>query len=539
MPTPTTAPRRIADRYLLGEELGRGGIGIVWRAEDELLRREVAVKEISFPKTVSEADAESLRTRAVREARAAAGINHPGVVGVYDILQHDDRAFIVMELIEAPTLADLVKDGGPLSPSRAAEIGLQILETLRGAHDNGIVHRDVKPANVMIPAVGRARLADFGIASLQSDPRLTASGIILGSPAYMAPEQAHEGTSSPATDLWGLGATLFFAVCGAPPFDKGQAIPTLTAVLSEEPQISENAGALGPVIQALLEKDPANRPGVVEAEAMLTRVAAGEAGSTATAAATAVAAPPTVPPTLLAGTEVDDPPARREATPENATGLPDEDRGKGLLIGLGVLALLGMIALLLTLRSGDDPATEREPGRRAAGGAGEPAQGGGGDEEEAPPEEDPADEEPAIADGLATYTDPATGYVVGVPEGWTTTPRASNRTDFVSPTGAYLRTEWTDTPGDDVLGTLEQIYDNFAASHAGYEEIAIESVEYQDYEAAQAEYTYTDGDVTLHAINLQFVTGEYGFALNFQANADEWDDLLPTFDAIKASFQAP
>ncbi|MBA2726266.1 MAG: serine/threonine protein kinase [Actinobacteria bacterium] len=535
MPTPTTAPRRIADRYLLGEELGRGGIGIVWRAKDELLRREVAVKEISFPKTVSEADAESLRTRAVREARAAAGINHPGVVGVYDILQHDDRAFIVMELIEAPTLADLVKDGGPLSPSRAAEIGLQILETLRGAHDKGIVHRDVKPANVMIPAIGRARLADFGIASLQSDPRLTASGIILGSPAYMAPEQAHEGTSSPATDLWGLGATLFFAVCGAPPFDKGQAIPTLTAVLSEEPQISENAGALGPVIQALLEKDPANRPSVLEAEAMLTRVAAGEAGSSATAAATAVAAPPTVPPTLLSSTQVDDPPARREATPERPTGLPHEDRGKGLLIGLGVLALLGMIALLLTLGGGDDPSSDRGPGR----GAEDSAQGGGGGGKKDAPRDDPTTEEPVAADGLVTYTDPATGYVVGVPEGWTTTPRASNRTDFVSPTGAYLRTEWTDTPGDDVLGTLEGIYDDFAASYEGYEEIAIESVEYQDYEAAQAEYTYTDGDMTLHAINLQFVTGEYGFALNFQANADEWDELLPTFDAIKASFQAP
>lgn len=539
MPTPIAAPRRIADRYLLGEELGRGGIGIVWRAQDELLRREVAIKEISFPKTVSEADAEGLRTRAVREARAAAGINHPGVVGVYDILQHDDRAFIVMELIEAPTLADLVKDGGPLSPSRAAEIGLQILETLRGAHDNGIVHRDVKPANVMIPAVGRARLADFGIASLQNDPRLTASGIILGSPAYMAPEQAHEGTSSPATDLWGLGTTLFFAVCGKPPFDKGQAIPTLTAVLSEEPQISKNAGALGPVIEALLEKDPADRPSAAEAGSMLARVAAGDAGSAATAAATAVAPAPTVPETLPAGTVVNDRPAHREVPSERAPSpIPDEGRGKGLLVGLGVLALLVVIALLLTLGGGDDPASQREPGRRA-GGAEEPAQGGGGGGEEDQAEDDPAEEEPADADGLSTYTDPATGYVVGVPEGWTTTPRAENRTDFVSPTGAYLRTEWTDTPGDDVLGTLEDIYDNFAGRHEGYQEIALEPVEYQGYEAAQAEYTYTDGDVTLHAINLQFVTGEYGFALNFQANEDEWDDLLPTFESIKASFEAP
>lgn len=526
MTTPIAAPRRIADRYLLGEELGRGGIGIVWRAQDELLRRQVAVKEISFPKTVSEADAEGLRTRAIREARAAAGINHPGVVGVYDILQHDDRAFIVMELIEAPTLADLVKDGGALTPSRAAEIGLEILGTLRQAHDNGIIHRDVKPANVMIPADGPVKLADFGIASLQNDPRLTASGLILGSPAFMAPEQAHEGISSPATDLWGLGATLFFAVCGEPPFDKGQAIPTLTAVLSEEPQITENAGALRPVIEALLQKNPADRPSTEEAEAMLTSVADGNASPTRVE--TAVAPVPSSPATTVGL----DPPARRESEPEPAGADVEDRRGKGLLVALGVLALAGVVALLFMLGGEDDPASERKGGASA-----EDRSDGAGKGDDPPPndEEDP----PAAAEGLSTYTDEATGYIVGIPEGWEPTPRADNQTDFVSPTGAYLRVEWTDTPGDDVLGTLEGIYDDFASRNEGYEEIAIEPVEYQGYEAAQAEYTYTAGDVTLHAINLQFVTGEFGFALNFQTNEEEWDASVPTFEAIKESFQAP
>ena len=537
MPDRTAAPRRIADRYLLDSELGRGGIGIVWRATDELLRRQVAVKEISFPKAVSPADAEALKTRVLREARAAAGINHPGVVAVYDILQSDERAFIVMELVEAPTLSDLVKDQGALEPRRAAAIGLDVLTTLEVAHERGIVHRDVKPANVMVLPDGTAKLADFGIASLQNDPRLTASGIILGSPAFMAPEQAQENTSSPATDTWGLGATLFFAVQGEPPFDKGQAIPTLTAVLSEEPQITAKAGALGPVLKAMLQKDPDKRPNPQQTQELLAGVAAGDDTGVDTKAATAVAAAPA--PTRVetqaapAATAVA---ARRETEPHRE--LPDEPRGRGLLVGLGIAALAGLIALLFFLGGDDeDPATKR--GKRNAAVKGqtqEPADEDDEGEPAAPQDEATAEPtEAAEEDGLVEYVHPETGYTVSVPAGWETEPDSATATDFTSPSGAYLRVAFRTPPGEDVLGTLEAQYDDFATRYEDYEEIAIDSVEYRDYEAAQAEYTYQGQ----HAINLQFVTGDYGFALNFQTPEGEWEELLPTFEAIKESFEPP
>lgn len=530
-------PRRIADRYILEDELGRGGIGIVWRARDELLRRQVAVKEISFPRAVSSADGASLKERVLREARAAAGINHAGVVGVYDILQEDGSAFIVMELIEAPTLQDLVKDEGPLQPARAATIGLDVLETLELAHARGIIHRDVKPANVMVPPDGPAKLADFGIASLQNDPRLTASGIILGSPAFMAPEQAHENVSSPATDIWGLGATLFFAVHGEPAFDKGQAIPTLTAVLSDEPDVQAKAGALGPVIKALLEKDPTQRPSAAAAREMLHRVVDG-GSATPTSAATAVTPVPhpTAVETMPERPAVERP--ESEPVRERVSYTPDESRGKGLLIGLGVAAVIGLIAVLFLFGGDDeDPANPAADKKKSEANGNS---GAGNEEEDVPPTDDESaegegEEVPVDDGGLSPYTDPASGYSVSVPDGWTPESAGDTATDFVGPTGAYLRVAYRTPPGEDVLGTLQGQYEEFGARYEDYEEISIESVEFRDYEAAQAEYTYQGQ----HAINLQFVTGDYGFALNFQTSEDEWEELLPTFEAIKASFEAP
>ena len=236
------ADRIIADRYVLKAPLGRGGMGVVWRAHDALLGREVAVKEVVLPPTLRQGERRSVEGRVLREARAAARLNHPGAVTLFDVVQDEGHTFIVMELVEAPTLADLVRSHGPLPPGRVAEIGMQLAGTLEAAHRAGIVHRDVKPANVMVPAEGPVKLADFGVAFLHGDPRLTATGVVLGSPAYMAPEQASGEPSGPPADLWALGATMFFAVEGQPPFDKGALIPTLAAVVNEGPQPPRRAG---------------------------------------------------------------------------------------------------------------------------------------------------------------------------------------------------------------------------------------------------------------------------------------------------------
>jgi eukaryotic-like serine/threonine-protein kinase len=249
-------------------------MGVVWRAQDGVLGREVAVKEVVFPPTMPQEERRPAQARVLREARAAARLNHPGVVTLYDVLQDRGGTFIVMELVKAPTLADLVRAEGPLPPERVAELGGQLAGALEAAHAAGIVHRDVKPANVMVPPRGMAKLADFGIASLQGDPQLTSTGLVIGSPAYMAPEQARGEASGPPVDFWALGATMFYAVEGEPPFDRGTSIATLAAVVNDPPRTPRRAGPLGPLITALLAKDPESRPSGPEVRAELSRLAA-------------------------------------------------------------------------------------------------------------------------------------------------------------------------------------------------------------------------------------------------------------------------
>jgi hypothetical protein len=235
-------------------------MGVVWRAQDGLLGREVAVKEVVFPPTMADAERRPAQARVLREARAAARLNHPGAVTLYDVVTDQGGTFIVMELVEAPTLAELVAAEGPLAPERVAELGAQLAGALEAAHQVGIVHRDVKPGNVMVPARGLVKLADFGVASLAGDPQLTSTGLVIGSPAYMAPEQARGEESGPPADFWALGATLFYAVEGVAPFERGTSIATLAAVVNEPPRAPRRAGALGPLITALLAKDPTARP---------------------------------------------------------------------------------------------------------------------------------------------------------------------------------------------------------------------------------------------------------------------------------------
>ncbi|MCQ0001781.1 serine/threonine-protein kinase [Streptomyces sudanensis] len=275
----------LAGRYRLGETIGRGGMGKVWRAHDEVLHRTVAVKELTAGQYASEADRAVLHARTQKEARAAARITHPSVVTVHDVLEHDGRPWIVMQYVDGPSLADAVKSApnGRIPPREAARIGLHVLGALNAAHAAGVLHRDVKPGNVLLARDGRVLLTDFGIAAIEGDSTITRTGELVGSVDYLAPERVRGSDPGPASDLWALGATLYTAVQGASPFRRSSPICTMQAVVTEEAEEAGHAGPLAPVITALLRKDPAGRPTAAEAERMLTEAVEGRAPAAAQA----------------------------------------------------------------------------------------------------------------------------------------------------------------------------------------------------------------------------------------------------------------
>ncbi|AVH95922.1 serine/threonine protein kinase [Streptomyces cinereoruber] len=279
----TGAGLLLAGRYRLGETIGRGGMGKVWRAHDEVLHRVVAVKELTAGRFVAEADRLVLHARTQKEARAAARITHPGVVTVHDVLEHDARPWIVMQYVDGPSLADAAKESGTVEPREAARIGLHVLGALRAAHAAGVLHRDVKPGNILLARDGRVLITDFGIAAIEGDSTITRTGEIVGSIDYLAPERVKGADPGPASDLWSLGATLYTAVEGTSPFRRTSPISTMQAVVTEEPPHPEKAGALTPVIVALLRKDPAQRPRADEVGRMLLEAMEGRAPTSAQA----------------------------------------------------------------------------------------------------------------------------------------------------------------------------------------------------------------------------------------------------------------
>ncbi|MFH9573411.1 serine/threonine-protein kinase [Streptomyces sp. NPDC017454] len=269
--------RVVAGRYRLLAPLGEGGMGTVWRARDEVLHREVAVKEVRAPAGLPEADVRRMYARLEREAWAAARISHHNVVTVYDVATDGGRPWIVMELVRGLSLADLLEGEGPLEPPRAARIGAEVLAALRAAHGAGVLHRDVKPANVLLGNDGRVVLTDFGIARVEGSSALTMTGEVIGSPEFLAPERALGRTPGPESDLWSLGVLLYTAVEGASPFRQDTPLSTLRAVVDEELPPPHRAGALTPVVEGLLRKDPAERLPAERAERELRLVAAGGA----------------------------------------------------------------------------------------------------------------------------------------------------------------------------------------------------------------------------------------------------------------------
>ncbi|MFJ3672422.1 serine/threonine-protein kinase [Streptomyces sp. NPDC090106] len=294
--------RLVAGRYRLLSVLGEGGMGTVWRATDEVLHREVAVKEVRASIELPAERSKQMHVRLEREAWAAARVNARGVVTVHDVVTFDDRPWIVMELVRGRSLADVIVAEGALEPKEVARIGVEVLAALRAAHGVGVLHRDVKPANVLLGDEGRVVLTDFGIASVEGSTALTMTGEVVGSPEYLAPERALGRTPGTASDLWSLGAMLYTAVQGRSPFRRTSALSTLRAVVDDELPPPHRAGPLTAVVEGLMRKDPEERMGAEEAMGELTRAARALAATDGAGAAdAAVTGASTVPTTSVTG----------------------------------------------------------------------------------------------------------------------------------------------------------------------------------------------------------------------------------------------
>jgi tRNA A-37 threonylcarbamoyl transferase component Bud32 len=358
----------IAGRYRLLDLVGTGGMGRVWLARDEMLHRDVAVKEVVPPSWLSESEREELRRRTLREARTAARLNHPNVVRIYDVVHDRENPWIVMEYVPSRSVQQIIGDEGPLSPQRTARIGLAVLAALRAAHSAGVLHRDVKPHNVLVADDGRVVLTDFGLATFDGgDGAMTGPGTILGSPQFVAPERAREGISNPRTDLWSLGATLYATVEGKSPYARSSAMATLSALATDPPDAMHRAGPLRPVLTGLLQRDPWRRLTAAEAEPLL-RAAADEARpsepvrarSAAVAAVQGAARVAGRPPAVAA-------PDRPDA-PGDPSAPPARRRRRLLAVGaaLAVTAVLAAAGVALALTNRDDA---RTPPSGSGGGA--------------------------------------------------------------------------------------------------------------------------------------------------------------------------
>ncbi|WP_200425163.1 bifunctional serine/threonine-protein kinase/ABC transporter substrate-binding protein [Streptomyces sp. NE5-10] len=368
----------IAGRYRLVERIGQGGMGRVWRGLDQqLFGREVAIKEILFPPGMNEADREALLRRFTGEARAAVTLSHPGVITVHDVVEHRGAPVIVMELIRGRSLAAEIRSHGRLPVRRVAEIGATVLDALTEAHAARIVHRDIKPDNVLL-AKDRVVLTDFGIAHLaDATTKLSHSGIVIGTPQYMPPEQLDGKRPTPANDLWALGATLYHAVEGHPPFEAEGLHALAVAVFTRPHRPSVHAGPLAPLLDALLTKDPAERVGAAEAAETLRAVLGASSSPTVPDPSGGVVGParhrvpdrPTVPPVVAAPDE--QPPTLDATAPpepgDRTSGGPRGLTRRSTVLGT-VLAVLATGSLLTWSLTRDDG-----PRGGGAGGSGSAA----------------------------------------------------------------------------------------------------------------------------------------------------------------------
>ncbi|RKR91941.1 serine/threonine protein kinase [Micromonospora pisi] len=539
-------PRHITDRYVLVERIGQGGMGRVWRARDEMLQRDVAVKEIVAPPGLTDESRQELRERSLREARAIARLDHPNVVRVFDVLTSDGEPWIVMEYVPSRSLHEMITTDGPLLPVRAAEIGLGLLGALRAAHRAGIMHRDVKPANVLLGLGGRIVLTDFGLATAVEDTSLTLSGVVLGSPAYVSPERAMSGIVGPEGDLWSLGTTLYAAVEGRSPYARPSSLMSLTALVTEPPPVAEHAGPLAPVLEGLLRKDPASRIDIATAERMLRRivdepldhrpeVGRGETEHDRTRPRPAVSfTEPTDAMTIVPTDATNIVPVTTDslgagAYPENAPSSRPRRPRRGLLLGTLAALLLVGAAVAVPMAGRGRP---NSGGSDSALSSGEPA----GPQS---PVMTPAADTTASSLTWTVHTD-STGFSLPVPQEWQIR-RAGSRVEFREPDGErLLAVSQTESPKPDPLAelTAREKTRPTGGQYRNYRRVALVGVTYH-LAAADWEWSYTsEVGEPAHVRQRTFVTAKQrGYTIAWSTPESLWASNERDFQRITAGFR--
>jgi hypothetical protein len=496
-------------------------MGAVWCAHDDVLERSVAVKEVDLPSVGSPEEHEALRARVLREARLAARLDHPNVVRIFDVAEDEGRPWIVMEVLTGRSLAEEIKASGPLPPQRAAAVGLAVLDALEAAHRLGVMHRDVKPGNVQLCEDGRVVLTDFGIASSASDMSLTKTGEVVGSPAYMSPERARGESLGPHSDLFSLGATLYHAVEGSPPFERGTPLATLTAVVHDSPGAFAAAGPLRPVLVGLLAKRADERWDTARVRSALKEIAAGRELNEATQAVPLIGAAETtqVLPQVAAEPDLEARrPSLQDPGPPTDEGMPligPPRRRHRLAWGSAALMVLALAALA------------------GAGWAVLHAKGGGSAGRSSSADGPFAPGKGKVPSDWVVRQ--GTGWTVATPAGWY---RDGSR--YRAPrSGPYAYINVSSSTGSP-RRVLEAASGSFGErdNHQDYRAIhEVETTTFRGQEAATWEFTYRDGNSeVLHASQLAYLDQGRVWVLWWQTHDDQWDEQTSLRDTVISSF---
>ncbi|MCH7232518.1 serine/threonine protein kinase [Glycomyces sp. L485] len=524
----------VGDRYQLVDLVGKGGNGSVWRANDTVLRREVALKEVFLPPDLPPGERTQLIDRSRREAQIAAGLSHPSVIRVFDVVEHSGLPWIVMELLQSRSLADILTSDGPLPPRVAAKIGLALVGALQSAHEAGIIHRDVKPGNVLISVDGRCVLSDFGAAQMNQMSGGTTPGKVLGSAHYIAPERAIGQPAEAASDVFSLGVTLYAAVEGRPPFDRGDAVSTMRAVVQDPPENPRNAGPLTPLLGGMLAKEPQHRYPLDQVRRELAALLSGPlaAGATPGRAQTETPSRGALP--SSAQQEVSPPPTRppaREAEPDGGRS------GAVKKLAIAVVCLLVVLSLGYLLyqwqvggdgggTAGEDPGqtTEESPADE-----GSPEEGGEGDEETGP--------------SFDTAAHSGDGFSVNYPAGW---GEGITGEDFASYFNTEDDTQWvrfysgSDRGASDPGAYLGDFYENGLDDTSDTEQLRLEPVQFGGMSGTVLEYTGTDiaTGAERHSVWAIVDAGDgTTFGVFIAGPADAWDLSQQVYDEALRSFE--
>ncbi|GAA2473543.1 hypothetical protein Ahu01nite_047170 [Winogradskya humida] len=533
----------IAGRYRLREPVGSGGMGRVWLARDEMLDRDVAVKEFVPPDWMTGEEKARLRDRTLREARSAARLNHPHVVKIYDVVHAEDQPWIVMEYVPSRSLHQVIGEDGPYDPRSAARIGLDVLEAITAAHRAGVLHRDVKPHNVLIGHDGRVVLTDFGLATFVDDGSVTGPGLIVGSPQYVSPERARDGASTVESDLWSFGATLFAAVEGRSPFARESSMATLMALATEEPDAPVRAGPLAPVLIGLLQREPIDRLDAASTRDQLREVAGLFQGHAVVPAPRAPMDDPAPSPAPVPS------PASVPATPPGPEPpRPAVRRSLALVGGFLVVALLAGAALLLRDRDTPIPPVSQPSAAPASSSVSAAAPVGFSPVKclaEAP-DGLPTTPQPGaerLRDGWALYAGWSYfrqgDFHIAVPDGWTY-EKVGTTLCFRDPIALrVLSVDPSRNPGGDPEKACRDEVARLreAGRLPGYQQYGINRVSSLD-RAADWEYAYDDkgSGARLHAMTRWVASGGKGYAYGLMTRDLDWPANFATWGMIVSTF---